>query len=301
VRARRLVCAVAIGGAAIGVATAANDPAEMTLYDWMFPAEVVVSGRVLDEAGKLTDVRVEEVFRGEIEPGSVIGLQIRQANRHREDFQNRLKLDDQQTYLFLLKSVPPDDPGDRVTYALVRGVHGTREVPAEGAAAFVEATRRFAELQAVNSDELHWHALGRMLEENNRYLLLTALEEFLKFRREQPELARRGRPLLQHPSPEIRQRALELCGRILTEFPHDEIIDAQGLETEIVALARRDASVDVRIAATRALAGLADKSIEEVWEEISRDDPDQRVRYAAERLLYERSLELEAHSGADAH
>ena len=301
VRARRLVLAVVIGAAGIYAATAANDPDEMTLYDWMYPASAVVAGRVLDEAGKLTDVQVDEVFRGEIEPGSVIGVNVKKANRYREDFQHRLKLDGDHAYLFLLKPVPPDDPGDRVSYLLVRGVNGTREIPPEGASAFLDATRQLAQLQAVNSDELHWHTLGRMLEENNRYLLLTALDEFLKFRRENPELVLRGRPLLQHPRPDIRQRALELCGRILARFPRDQVADAEGLEMEIIGLARRDPSPDVRIAATHALAGLADASVEEVWEEISQDDPDQRVRYAAERLLYEHRIDLEARSGGNPH
>jgi hypothetical protein len=295
VRARGLSIAIVLAAAGIGAARTANDPAQMTLYDWMYPAPVVVAGQVLDEAGRLTDVQIEEVFRGEVEPGSIIGVNIKKANRYREDFQARLNLEEGRTYLFLLQAAPSKDPDDRVSYRLIRGVSGTREVPAEGASAYLEAARRFAQLQSINSDELHWHALGMMLEERNPVLLLTALEEFLKFRRERPDLALRGRPLLQHPTPEIRQRALELCARILTRFPRDEIDDPEGLEMEIIGLARRDPSPDVRIAATHALVGLADASVEEVWEEISRDDPDQRVRYAAERLLYERELEMNAH------
>jgi len=299
VRARRLAVAAVLAGAGILAIMAANDAAEMTLYDWMYPAPVVISGRVLDEAGKLTDVEVEEVFRGEVEPGAIIAVSIKKANRYREDFQSRMKLDERKRYLFLLQVAPPKDPDDRVRYELVRGVSGAREVPAEGGSAYLEAARLFAQLQAVNSDELHWHTLGRMLEERNPVLLLTALDEFLKFRRERPDLALRGRPLLQHPRPEIRAKALELCGRILSRFPRDEIADPAGIEMEIIGLARRDPSPDVRIAATHALNGLADASVEEVWEEISQDDPDQRVRYAAERLLYERELEVEARSASD--
>jgi hypothetical protein len=280
---------------------AVNDPAEMTLYDWMFPAPVVVSGRVLDEAGKLTDVQVGEVFRGEVAAGAVLGVRIKKANRYREDFQSRVKPERGTTYLFLLKADPPRDPDERVPYLLVRGVDGIREVPAEGAAAYLEAARRFAQLQSINSDELHWHTLGMMLEESNPYLLVTALDEFLKFRRESPELALRGGPLLHHPRPEIRAKALELCGRILTRFPRAEIADPAALETEIIALARRDPSPEVRIAATRALAGLADASVEEVWEEISEDDPDQNVRYTAERLLHEREMELDSSSERNPH
>jgi hypothetical protein len=301
VPARLLAISIAVATAGIGTIAAANEPAEMTLYDWMFPAEVVVSGRILDEAGKLTDVQVDEVFRGDVEPGSIVGVKVKKANRYREDFQSRLNPEPGKAYLFLLQADPPKDPDERVPYLLVRGINGIREVPAEGAPAYLEAARRFAQLQAVNSDELHWHHLGMMLEENNPFLLLTALDEFLKFRREHPELVLRGGPLLHHPRPEIREKALELCGRILTRFPRAEIADPAALEMEIIALARRDPSPEVRIAATRALAGLADASVEEVWEEISEDDPDQRVRYAAERLLYERELELDARSGSDPH
>ena len=300
-RARPLAVTAVLTGVGLCAAIAANAPSDMTLYDWMYPAPVVLSGRVLDEAGKLTDVEVKEVFRGEVEPGATVAVNIKKANRYREDFQSRMDLDEGKTYLFLLEPAAPKDRDSITRYRLVRGVSGTREVPAEGASAFLDAARQFAQLQSINSDELHWHTLGRMLEERNPFLLLTALDEFLKFRREFPELALRARPLLQHPRPEIRAKALELCGRILTRFPRDEIADPAGIEMEIIGLARRDASPDVRIAATHALKGLADASVEEVWEEISLDDPDQRVRYAAERLLYERELEVGERSDGNLH
>ena len=51
--------------------------------------------------------------------------------------------------------------------------------------------------------------------------------------------------------------------------------------------ARRDPSAAVRVAAVAALKGLADARVVEIWKEISRDDPDQEVRYTAERLLYQ--------------
>ena len=70
---------------------------------------------------------------------------------------------------------------------------------------------------------------------------------------------------------------------IATDLP-----DAADLRNDLVSRARRDAAVVVRIAATRALGGMHDANVQKVLEEIARDDPDQNVRYAAERLIYDR-------------
>jgi hypothetical protein len=44
----------------------------------------------------------------------------------------------------------------------------------------------------------------------------------------------------------------------------------------------------VRVAATGALSRLPGSEVQALLEEIAREDPEQTVRYAAERLLYER-------------
>ena len=237
---------VAIGLCGSLVETWAGDPRALNLYDWMFPAEVVVAGRALDEAGKNTAVLVERVFRGDVEVGEVLQVQIKRANRERDEADTRLKIGAANLCLLLLKPDPPKAPDGKMSYQLVRGVYGVREVPKEGSEAVLAAADRFARVQSVNDDTLHWHSFEMMLEELNPILIQTALDQYLKFRRGVPDLAPRVRPLLQHPRPDVRESALALSGYLLQRFPPTEFPDVKALEMDIIALARRDPAPDVR-------------------------------------------------------
>ena len=96
------------------------------------------------------------------------------------------------------------------------------------------------------------------------------------------------RPLLDHPSHQLRERTARLLGQIVVQEPDGEIPDAGILRNELVARARRDGNVSVRMAATEALGGFDDEKVIEILEEIAERDPDQNVRYAAEKMVYER-------------
>jgi hypothetical protein len=290
---RRLVIVASVFlGAVAGAwpSSGASPPDDLNLYDWMGRAPVIVSGRALDASGKSTPVVVERVLRGEVAAGEVLPVMLKRANRQRDLSEHALKLEEGKSYLFLLRAGPSKRSGE-TTYDLVRGVRGAREVPAEGADAFLDAVERFARIQEQNNDLRTWEAFRRMLEETQPLLIRTALEEYLEFERGGPQLLALIRPLLAHPMPDLRTLALRLVDQILERHPAGQIPDPDSLEVEIVALARRDPSVETRVAATRALRGLPDPGITEVWQEISKDDPDQNVRYMAERLLYERSGE----------
>lgn len=263
------------------------------LFEWMATAPVVVGARYAQEIGKYTEVRVVHPVRGDFEVGDLLKVDLRSANREREDFQKRLRLDPGKIYLLLLEADRKGRKSSESAYSLVRGVNGAKEIPKEGAPAFLDAVARFAEIQASGSDSLTWQAFERMLEELNPLLIQTSLEQFLKFRRETPELVRRLRPLLDHPRPDLRAGTLQLVGRVIERFPAETIPDFEGLESEVVSHARGDPSVEVRVAATEALRGLSGPSIEELLHEISGGDPDQAVRYAAERQIYERRLDRE--------
>ena len=65
---------------------------------------------------------------------------------------------------------------------------------------------------------------------------------------------------------------------------------------ELIGLARRDETVEPRVAATVALAAFGVQRVEVVLEEIAKSDPDQNVRYSAERILlqYRKAEKIEA-------
>jgi HEAT repeat protein len=70
--------------------------------------------------------------------------------------------------------------------------------------------------------------------------------------------------------------------------------EEQSARAALIARARRDESVPVRVAATEALGAFDGPEIVGILEEISVDDPDQNVRYAAELLL----LDLRTSAGS---
>jgi hypothetical protein len=95
------------------------------------------------------------------------------------------------------------------------------------------------------------------------------------------------RPLLDHPSAAIRADAALLAAQIVERYGPD-VPDANALRQDLVARARRDDAVPVRVAATRALGEFDDNAATEVLGEIAASDPEQDVRYAAQMVLLER-------------
>lgn len=263
--------------------------AETNLYEWVSAARLVVAARPERADGRFVEMRVLRVLRGDA-PGQVLWVDRREANRDRVSGEQALDLQSGRSYLLLLNPAE-GQPRNRAprAFVLARGVEGARPLPTEGSAAILEAVDRMVRLQDSSASFLPWTDLGRLLDDPNPILVQTALELFLKFRQGSTELMPAARHLLDHPRVEVRRAAAELSATILARAR--EIDDREGVLADLAACARRDATAEVRAAATRALGRLPGSEVETLLEEIARDDPEQSVRYAAERILYERRLE----------
>lgn len=262
--------------------------APQNLYDWMGIAPIVVLGTVSVDDQRYVEVTVTEALVGTLGPGPV-RIDERSANRDRELGQPSLKMEKGRTYLVLLEPGSPSTRSDRpAPYRIVRGVGGVREVPSEGALAVVSAAGRLAQVRLLRDDARQWQAFEDLLEDTNSLLVKTALDMFLKFRRGLPAHVALLRPLLDHPEPEVRAETAQLIAQIAGSHANVAGSDDQGLVAEVIARARRDPAVGVRVAATACLGSLGGASAEPVLREIAREDPEQDVRYAAERALYER-------------
>jgi HEAT repeat protein len=68
-----------------------------------------------------------------------------------------------------------------------------------------------------------------------------------------------------------------------------EVPERPEVVAELTGRARRDDDVSVRRAATNALSALSDPGIGETLRAIAQDDPDQDVRFDAEKAIFERS------------
>ena len=263
---------------------------ELNLYEWIARAPIVITATSLGEDGKYVDVRVTRVFRGDVQPDDVLMVDVRQANRERDLYVDRraLRLDSTVDYLLLLQEsyVRPKD-GQKI-YTIVRGVHGARELPAESEEAWLRAVERFIEIHEMDSEARAWRQLTMMLEETDPLLLETALQEFIKFHRGDAELLLTVLPILDHPSPLLREKAVVLMGQILGRERGTGVPEEDAMRTALIARARRDESVPVRVAATEALGSFPGEAVDAILMQISEDDPDQEVRYAAQLVLLER-------------
>lgn len=262
--------------------------APSNLYEWLATAPVVLAGENLGTYGKYAEFQIEGLYRGQA--AELIFVNIRRTNRDRDRILHKepLKFEEGQRYLLLLEPIAPGTSEGRPTFGLVRGVRGSRDVPAEGAGPLLEATERLVRIQDQRDDRVTWRELADMLDDTNRILIETALDQFLKFRRGDQELIGSLRPLLDHPAPDFRERTARLIGQILGRAREGTIQDAVELQDELGARARRDEEIPVRVAAVHALDQLESDTVLEILEEIAREDPEQAVRYAAETLMFDR-------------
>jgi hypothetical protein len=265
------------------------DPKHLGLYEWMATAPIVIAADVVADDGRFVRAVSRHTIKGDLPSDAVTLIDQRRANRDREMGTPALDLTKGRAYLFLLTASSRGKKEPYPVFDLVRGVQGARELPAEGSAATIQAATRLAAVQVRDDDSFLWASLPEFLEDDNPILLDAALDLYVKFHRETVALLPVMSPLLQHPRPDVRQRAALELGRILERSGAAEAPERPEVVAELIGRARRDDDASVRRAATEALSTLSDAGIEETLRAIARDDPDQNVRFEAEKSLFERS------------
>jgi hypothetical protein len=276
------------------------EPRVHDLYDWCAVAPLVLAGESRGDDGKWHLFLVEEVLRGEPSlRGASIRVRLARANRDRDRTLHRaaLHLTEGDSYLLLLEPSTRAGGTAAHAYEIVRGLEGVRELPPEGRSAVLGAMGKLIEVQELASDPRTWQRMGELLDETNPLVIETALDQFLKFHRAEPANLTSLVPLLDHPASALRLRAARVIGQVLHEHAEQEIPDATLLRAELIARARRDGEVAVRMAAAEALDGFGDDRVLDVLREIAASDPDQHVRYAAQKLIYERERKRGARAG----
>lgn len=265
------------------------EPIRLGLYEWMATAPIVIAADVVADDGKLVEAVVRTPIKGGLAVNAVALIDQRQANRDRAVGAAPLDLTKGRAYLLLLKPSTRRKSEPSPVYDLVRGVGGARPLPLEGSAATVAAASRLAEVQERRNDEFFWAVLPDFLQDENPVLVDEALDLYVKFRRENVDLVPIVQPLLEHPRPDIRRRAALLLGRVLVRAEGGQVAERPRIVAELTGRARRDDDVAVRREATSALAALPDAGIDETLRVIAQDDPDQDVRFEAEKSIFERS------------
>jgi len=289
----RLVVAAAVVWSACGEPRAVTEPppepVRLGLYEWMAVAPIVIAAEIIEDDATFVRAIARATMKGGLSVGAVALIDLRQANRNREDGTPRVDLVKGRTYLLLLKASSRGKSEPHPVFDLVRGTRGAKALPVEGSAATIDAAARLAEIQERKNDDLLWGTLPVFLEDANPVLVDAALDLYVKFHREGVALVSILQPLLEHPRPDFRQRAALLLGRVLVRTGAAEVPERAQLVAALTGRARRDDTVSVRREAASALAALPDAGIDETLQTIARDDPDQDVRFEAEKSVYERS------------
>lgn len=280
--------------AAFAFASPASAAEPQNLYDWMATAPLVVAGRVVADDLRYVEVEALGVARGDASPGTRFAVDLRTANRDRKPNTDALRLERGSAYVFLLTPAAKSKSASPARFDLVRGIDGARPIPQEGIDAYVGALARFAEIQAKRDDDQVWKALRGLLEDPDPLILQTTLDLFLKYRRGAAADSARVRPLLDHPRDQVRELAARFLGELLALPGAGDPVERAAVFGELAARARRDESVPVRVAATESAAATRAPGVDELLREIARQDPDQTVRYVAERALYERRTDGES-------
>ena len=255
----------------------------------MATAPIVIAADIVADGSKFVKAVTREAFKGALVVDGTVLVDLRRANRDREMGAPALDLEKGRAYLLLLQ---PSRRGKKEPYPvfdLVRGVRGAKPLPVEGSAATIAAVARLAAVQERNNDAFLWATLPGFLEDDNPVLVDAALDLYVKFHRETAALIPVVSPLLEHPRPDVRRRAVLVVGRVLERADSANVPERPDVIAELSGRARRDDDVTVRRVATAALASLPDAGVDETLRVIARDDPDQNVRFEAEKALFERS------------
>jgi hypothetical protein len=279
-------------GRTVAVTEPPPDPIRLSLYEWMATAPIVIAADILADDGKFVQAVTRAPIKGGLSVDTVVLVDLRQANRDREPGVAASDLVKGRGYLLLLTASTRGKKEPYQVFDLVRGVKGSKELPVEGSAATIAAAARLAKIQERENDAFLWASLPDLLQDENPFLVDAALDLYVKFRRESVGLVPVLQPLMEHPRPDFRRRAVLLLGRILAKTGATELPERPEIIAELTGRARRDDDVAARREAVAALAPLPDTGIDETLRAIAHDDPDQDVRFEAEKSASERSEAL---------
>jgi len=267
--------------------SAPSEHVPLTLFQLLARATLVVHVRVKDGAQRYASVDVLETLLGE-SPAARLRIDFRDLNLQLRG-QDLIVFNNQADYVLFLEKPTWRKPKEknRDLYALFHGRRGQMLLPPEGLGVPLEAIREMAKLVGRPPED-QVESLRALMIRPNPILRQAVLEELTRMRA--CSIADLGplSTLARDPLPAIRGQALATIGMVLKD-PGDEMSQ----EPRRIALelcrerARNDAAPSVRVEAVRALSSW-DRRDDVVPDlrAVAGIDPDQSVRYEAERVLF---------------
>lgn len=267
--------------------SAPSEHVRLTLFQLLARSNLIVHVVVQDGSKRYAMVDIRETLRGEA-PFPKLRIDFRDLNLQLRGQELIVFTEGEEYVLFLEKPAwrKPKE-SNRDIYTLFHGRRGRMLLPPEGLGVPLEAVREMAKLVGRTPEDQVENFRALMIRPNP-VLRQAILEELTRMRA--CSIADLGplSTLARDPLPAIRAQALATIGVVLRE-PGDELAQ----EPRRIALelcrerARNDAAVAVRVEATRSLASWDRR--EDVIPDlraIAAGDPDQAVRYEAERILF---------------
>jgi hypothetical protein len=259
----------------------------LTLFQVIARADLVVHVRVTDGAQRYAMVEVLETYRGE-SPGSRLRIDFRDLNLQLRGQEAIVFTAGEDDVLFLEKpSWRKPKEKNRDIYALFHARRGKMLLPPEGAGISLEAVREMARL-VDRPPEDQVASLRALMIRPNPILREAALDELNRMRACSLDDLTPLSTLARDPMPAIRARALATIGLVLQDQGDELAQEPRRIALELCReRARNDAAPEVRVEATRSLASWErrDDVIPDL-RAIASGDPDQSVRYEAERILF---------------
>ncbi len=269
-------------------ATAGKGEEPPTLYEMTAHSDLVVAATVVSGQIKLAKVRVDDVFRGEVAPGTELQIAFRDFNLDLGKADRIVFTDGESCILFLQPEVNWE--GERKgpdRYTLYRGKFGKYNLPREGAGIYLEAVREFSRLAAEKDHRKLYELLRGLLGDPNPILAQAGMREILRLDLMEISLLPRVMPYLRDPSPVRRIAALNLVGSLFVDLkPEDRGADLKDDALGPVQdLARNDPDESVRVTAVETLGKWGGVDVRPTLDAIAELDAAQSVRYKAKVII----------------
>lgn len=267
--------------------SAPDEHVPLTLFQIIARSDLVVYVSVTDGAQRYAMVKVKETLRGE-SPAEALRIDFRDLNLQLRG-QELIVFNTGEEYVLFLEKPSWRKPKEknRDIYALYHGRRGRMLLPPEGLGVPLEAARLLAGLVGRPPED-QVDTLRALMVRPNPVLREAILEELRRMNACMIADLGALSLLARDPLPAIRGRAIAIIGDVLKD-PGDEMAqEARRTALELCrVLARNDAVGTVRIEAIRALGSWQERGdVIPDLRAIAGIDPDQAVRYEAERVLF---------------
>jgi hypothetical protein len=294
-----LILHIVLFMSSLQVRAAMSEKEPLNLFQNVARADLIVHVRVRDGALRYAVVQVLGVLKGDA-PDSTLRIAFRDFNFDRPTGTDPIVFPDGQEELLFLT---PDmavrrNEKNRDLYQLYGGADGRFTVPAEGSGILLQAIGRLVSVAALDPAR-QLDQLRELIDNQSLYLSEASLDELERLRAATPELYPRLVALLSRPAPALRLRATRLLRSLFAAAAGgEEDGDVSVLPDQprtalaaLLALARTDPEVEVRVAAVSAAAAWPHpQDIAADLRSIAERDADQAVRYEAKRAIFRLGL-----------